>query len=117
MKGKGRWIIICVSIFMIISLSRSVVDLWERRKIVTEEQARLARIEKRHGELSEKLKTVQTPSFVEKEARERLGMAKAGDTVIIMDTGSLPKEEQVGILLRDNSGEMPYWKQWWGIFF
>lgn len=117
MKGSKRWIIICVSIFMIISLSRSVVDLWERRKIVKEEEKRLVQIEKRHQELMEKLKTVQTPSFVEKEARERLGMAKEGDTVIIMDASGLPPDERIGILSQDQPGDMPNWKRWWGLFF
>ncbi|KKS88073.1 MAG: hypothetical protein UV63_C0043G0002 [Microgenomates group bacterium GW2011_GWC1_43_11] len=52
MKGKIRWIILLVSIFMIISLSRSVVDLWERRNIVQEEQKRLSQLEKKHEELT-----------------------------------------------------------------
>ena len=102
---------------MIISLSRSVVDLWERRKIVKEEQERLTQLEKRHEELTKKLKMVQTPGFIEKEARERLGMAKEGDTIIIMDTSSTAQKERVGILSTNPSGQLPYWKRWWQIFF
>jgi cell division protein FtsB len=116
MGGKIRWIIILVSMFMIISLSRSVVDLWERRKILEVEQKRLTQLEQKHKELEQKLRMVQTPAFVEKEARERLGMAKEGDTVIIMGNSSLPqdtgKESQL-----DNSPILPYWKRWWRIFF
>jgi cell division protein FtsB len=117
MKNKNQWIIIFVSIFMIVSLSRSVVDLWERRKIVKEEQERLALVEKKHQELTEKLKMVQTPAFVEKEARDHLGMAKPGDTVIIMDTSSDNEKEHEGILSTNSSGQVPYWKRWWMIFF
>ena len=117
MRERNRWIIILVSLFMIISLSRSVVDLWERRKIVKEEQDRLSQVEKKHKELTEKLNMVQTPAFVEKEARERLGMAKAGDTVIIMDTGTTSPKEREGIPATDSSGQLPYWKQWWQMFF
>jgi hypothetical protein len=102
---------------MIISLSRSVVDLWERRKIVKEEQERLTQLEKRHEELTEKLKMVQTPGFVEKEARERLGMAKEGDTIIIMDTNFTVQKERVGMISNESSGQLPYWKRWWQMFF
>jgi len=102
---------------MIISLSRSVVDLWERRKIVKEEKERLVQVEKKHEDLTEKLNMVQTSAFVEKEARERLGMAKAGDTVIIMDTNSTFPKEREGILSTDPSGQIPNWKRWWQIFF
>ena len=117
MKGKIRWIIVCVSVFMIISLSRSVVDLWERRKIVKEEQIRLAQIEKKHDALTKKLEMVQTPAFVEKEARERLGMAKPGETVIIMDTNTYSEHSQPGSLSADPSTQTPNWKRWWGVFF
>ncbi|HCM82250.1 MAG: Septum formation initiator [Candidatus Gottesmanbacteria bacterium GW2011_GWB1_44_11c] len=116
MKGKIRWIILLVSIFMIISLSRSVVDLWERRNIVQEEQKRLSQLEKKHEELTKKLEMVQTSAFVEKEARDRLGMAKEGETIIIMGESPLPqntgKAPQPG-----NSPMLPNWKQWWKIFF
>ena len=117
MRERNRWIIIAVSVFMIISLSRSVVDLWERRKIVKEEQERFSQVEKKHKELTEKLNMVQTPAFVEKEARERLGMAKAGDTVIIMDTSTTSPKERVGILSTNPSGQIPSWKRWWQMFF
>jgi cell division protein FtsB len=116
MRGGIRWIIILVSIFMIISLSRSVMDLWERRKILEVEQKRLTQLEQKHEELEQKLKMVQTPAFVEKEARDRLGMAKEGETVIIMGDSSLPQDTGKQTQL-DTSSMLPYWKQWWRIFF
>lgn len=135
MKGKIRWIIIFVSLFMIVSLSRSVVDLWERRSILVQEQMRLSEAQKRHDELSDKLQKVQTPAFVEQEARERLGMAKEGETVILMDTtgederpadakamaGRLKTEDRGR--KTDDGGQKTEerkesnWKQWWGVFF
>jgi len=117
MKGKIRWIVIFVSLFMIVSLSRSVVDLWERRFIVKKEQDRLIQLEKKHQELTDKLHLVQTSSFVEKEARERLGLAKEGDTVIIMDTNTYPENARTGNSSGITSTQIPYWKQWWGVFF
>ncbi len=109
-----QWVIIAVSLFMIISLSHSVVDLWGRRSIVGQEEARLKETQKRHDELTKRLQTVNTETFVEQEARERLGLAKEGDTVIIMNTNPLPGGEQP----KDEFGEpIPNWKQWWQVFF
>lgn len=115
--GKNiRWIVILVSLFMIISLSRSVGDLWGRRNIVEQEQKRLSELEKKHEELVEKYDLVQTPGFVEREARDRLGMAKEGDTIILMDQSSVgaysPKGTGDGSL-----EELSNWKQWWEVFF
>ena len=116
MKKNFHWLVIAVSVFMIISLSRSVVDLWERQKIVKQEEKRLQEIEKKHDELAKTFETVQTNAFVEKEARERLGMAKAEDTVIIMDTSPLLQtKNEEGFI--DQSIGVPNWKLWWQVFF
>ena len=116
MKEKIRWMVIFVSIFMIISLFRSVVDLWQRRSIVKQEQERLRQIEQKHEALTQKFNSVQTPAFVEKEARERLGMAKVGDTIILMGDvsqkdGSQPSFPQSATPQESN------WKRWWALFF
>ena len=116
--GKNiRWIVILVSVFMIISLSRSVVDLWGRRNIVEQEQKRLSELEKKHEELVKKHDLVQTPAFIEREARDRLGMAKEGDTVILMDQSSVGKSSSQKTTEYGFSEELPNWKQWWGVFF
>lgn len=117
MSGKIRWIVILVSLFMIISLSQSVVDLLEKRAIVKQEQERLSDLKEKHEELTKKFEMVQTPAFIEKEARERLGMAKDGETVIIMGDSSLPQQQAEGKVLNDLSRPESNWKRWWQVFF
>lgn len=117
MGGKVRWIVICISIFIIISLSRSVADLWQRRSIVEQERKRLSELEKKHTELTEKFETVQTPAFVEREARERLGMAKEGETIIILEDSSMPQDLKFVRSNNDTPEQLPYWKRWWQVFF
>ncbi len=118
MGRKIHWIIVLVSIFMIISLSGSVMDLWGRRTVVEKERERLTQLEKKNTELTKKLEMVETTAFVEKEARERLGMAKEGDTVIIMDDSSMPPSGNSGTTNGNtSSGQLPNWKRWWHVFF
>jgi cell division protein FtsB len=116
MKKNFHWLVIAISVFMIISLSRSVVDLWERQNIVKQEEKRLQEVEKKHNELTKTFQMVQTNAFVEKEARERLGMAKAEDTVIIMDTAQVSQENNNGGK-REELESAPNWKLWWQMFF
>jgi len=101
---------------MIISLSRSVVDLWGRRTIVREEQERLAQLQKRNQELKEKKQFVETTTFIEQEARDRLGMAREGETVILMDTGNTV-ESKGHTVIHSPSDQTSNWKRWWQIFF
>lgn len=105
---------------MIYSLSRSVIDLWQRRTIVGEEQKRFAVAQKRHEELTKKLEMVQTPAFVEQEARDRLGLAKEGDTILFIDN-SPDKNDTTSVVsdspLEGDRHQLPNWKRWWQVFF
>lgn len=102
--------------FLVVSLSKSVVDLWQRRTIVEQERKRLTEIEKKHDELQQKLETVQTPEFIEREARERLGMAKEGETIILMDETPFFQNGEGGGDMSISS-TLPHWKRWWQAFF
>lgn len=116
MKGNFRWILIAISVFAIINLSGSVLDLFQRRNIIRDEQKRLDALKKRHDELTQRLAYVQTPAFVEQEAREKLGMAKEGETVILTDQ-TMPLPDTVDMHKQVSSGDLPNWKRWWRIFF
>lgn len=116
----GKWrvirlIIIVMSAVLIVNLSRSIWDLWRRRDILGQRQSVLQRLEAEHTRLQKELEYVQSPEFIEKEARNRLGMAREGETVIIipndkfqMTNGNTEKRIQETI---------PNWKKWWRLFF
>lgn len=106
-------ILIIVSAFLIFSLIGSVVDLWSRRDILTVRKETLSGLEKEHTALKARLTEVETPAFIEREARERLGMSKPGETVVILDH-TVPEGQSTSELYKET---LPNWKQWWKIFF
>jgi len=59
--------------------------------------------------LQEELKKVQSQEYIEREAREKLGMSKAGEKVIIMPTITLDKP------MRTHENEQN-WLKWWRLF-
>ncbi|MEK7543735.1 MAG: septum formation initiator family protein [Patescibacteria group bacterium] len=117
----GKWriirlIIIAVSAVLIVNLSRSIWDLWWRRDILGERQAVLQRLEAQNRSLQRELEYAQSPEFIEQEARNRLGLGKEGEAIVLMPNG-----QQEG---RDNKQEtenikenVPNWKRWWRLFF
>jgi len=104
-------ILIVVSAFLILSLGSSVTDLWSRRDILTIRQAKLSELQKENGILKKKLQEVETPGFVEREARERLGLSKPEETVVIL------KDPQMEVRPASEEDIRPHWKQWWEVFF
>ncbi len=117
-----RLVIIGVSAILVVNLSRSIWDLWRRRDIVVERQNVLRRLEIEHQRLKDELTYSESPLFIEQEARNRLGLAREGEAVILLpksqipSTKSLPRR-QAGQTNEEKEEVIPNWKKWWRLFF
>lgn len=110
-----RFIVIVVSIVIVINLSRSIWDLWRRRDVLGERQEVLRRAEEENKRLQSELEYAQSPEFIEQEARNRLGLGREGETVILMPNDKLQMTNEK---TEDKTvGTLPNWKKWWRLFF
>ncbi len=110
-----RLVIIGVSAILVVNLSRSIWDLWRRRDILGERQSVLKRLEAENKRLKDELAYSESPFFVEQEARNRLGLGREGEAVVL-----LPKSQITNLndQTNDEKEEMlPNWKKWWRLFF
>lgn len=76
---------------------------------ISQAKAELEVALKQQDELKNNLAWVQSPEFVEKEAREKLGMGKPDEVVLI-----LPKFDE-----KPRSAEDPVlstWQKWWTLY-
>lgn len=113
-----RLLIAVIGLFTVISLSRSVWRLWRKQDVVGERQVVLEREKAVNDRLKKELEEAKTPAFVEREAREKLGMVKEGETVVIMpnppageagDKLPMPNERA-----EEKTAEaISNWKKWW----
>lgn len=110
-----RFIVIVVSIVMVINLSRSIWDLWRRRDVLGERQEVLRRVEEENRRLQSELEYAQSPEFVEQEARNRLGLGREGEEVVLLPKSQIPNPN---IQTNEEKEEnLPNWKKWWRLFF
>jgi len=108
-----RLIVGVVSVFVAIGLARSIVDHWHKRTIVADRQEALRHEEERNRQLIAKLEEATSSAFIEKEAREKLGLVKEGDTVILLGRAEHTEFSDQ----KDIAANMPNWKKWWKLFF
>jgi len=93
-------ILFLFGLYLIVSFSRDILDLYQKSKGVEKEQ----------------LEYVKSAEFLEKEAREKLGLAREGEVVVILP-------ENVEELISANqpqiseNQEEPNWKKWLKLFF
>ncbi len=105
-------IIWLVSFVLVISLTRSVISLLAKRDIVQTQKAELVRLEAENRQLEDALSQAQTAEFIERTAREKLGLVKDGEVVVL-----LPQSAQAGESAVTSDENNPNWKKWWGLFF
>jgi cell division protein FtsB len=101
--------IICLVLF--VGLIRSIVGHINRNDVVQERREALLREEKRNQELKERLKEATSAAFIEKQAREKLGLARVGDTIILMEGSREAKGSAA------EGAHSSNWKRWWRLFF
>lgn len=100
-----------ISLGLAISAGRTIVELWQRRDVVGVRKQELTKIQAENNTLQDKLKDMGSDAYVERVARDQLGMIKEGETIVMLPEGAIRG--------RGGSEEknMPNWKKWWSLFF
>ena len=112
MYGGG----IVIAFMAIVSLGASLVSNIQKQKIVVERKSIQAQIQKTHEELLKQSTLVESEFFVEREAREKLGLGREGESVVLLP----PREVDASTSATEakQPQEMKsLWRQWWELFF
>jgi cell division protein FtsB len=107
-----RFTIIIVSSLVCFGLIRSIVGNIRRNDLVSERQAVLEREKERNMLLQEKLREATSASFLEKQAREKLGLVREGETIVLVGKPRAEESQSQG-----SSESLSLWKRWWRLFF
>lgn len=75
---------------------------------------RVYRLEGKNRQLKKKFSQIQSAEFIEEQARNKLGLGKAGETIVI-----IPEDKLKSVLGASQSAEirLPNWLGWWRVFF
>ncbi len=103
--------IIVILLLLIKNIVASIVSLRQNSHIVTAlKQHEKEELSKRDF-LKQQLYYTSTQSFVEKEARDKLGMLKPGEHIVLAPQSK--EETKIAI----STDKTPNWQKWWKVFF
>lgn len=115
---KDRFIssvLLVLGLYLIVSLSRNIFSLIKKGEEIKRESLKVEKLRAENEELKGQLEYASSPEFIEKEAREKLGLAKEGEQVVVLPENVeeivLDKEKDKG------KEELPNWKRWYRLFF
>jgi cell division protein FtsB len=103
-------LVLCIAIF---SLANSLSDTIHRKSMLKARQEALLNLQVENQKIEKKLQLVQSPESIEKEARNKLNLAKPGETVILISNPptDLADDQEQTIQQLSN------WKKWWNLFY
>jgi len=110
-----RLVVTLVSILLAVGLSRSTWVLWGKRDIVREREEVLGKLKADNEVLRSRLAEAESTAFVERVAREQLGLVREGEKVVILPTSRIryPNDQ----VKHEAEEVLPNWKKWWKLFF
>jgi|GEM_PF-368483 len=103
---------ILVSILLAINSSRRILTFRTTAQGVSAAQKQLADLKRENEVLKKELDFKKSDQFAEEEIRNKLGLAKPGETIVV-----LPKEENTKYQIPNTKYELPNWQKWWNLFF
>lgn len=109
-KKGAMFLILVVLIFLIRSLTLSIISMYDRSQILKDLKAQETQKKREQAYLSQKLYFAKTDMFVEDEARQKLGLVRSGEQIVV--------DQKIGLTRPKSEPEvLPNWQRWWNLFF
>ncbi len=108
LASRGLTIVLLI---MTISLSRGVWDSYQKLDDLKTTESEVKALKTENANLEEEKLFRQTDFYIEKAAREKLGLAKTGETVIVAEETASKSAQEENDRIVDN------WRSWFDLFF
>ncbi|KKU56633.1 hypothetical protein A3C34_02455 [Candidatus Amesbacteria bacterium RIFCSPHIGHO2_02_FULL_48_21] len=112
---KMKWkplVIAILGMVMAVRTGLNVYRLWRTGDSVKEARRNLVEATAESERLQKQLLEVKSPEWVEKEARERLGYGRPGETILVLPEQESSRETELGA----QEQNIPNWKKWWKLY-
>jgi cell division protein FtsB len=111
--GYAVWGLMLV---LALSLAKSISRANEIRNQIRDEESKIIKIQAENDKLAEKLTQAQSPNFIEKEVRDKLGLGKEGESVVVLPDPEVLKRLAPVIPVEADILPDPNWKKWMKLF-
>lgn len=107
-----------VIIFLILvsSLIKSVKRIREGQALIKKNEARLEKIKQENTKLADQLEIIQSQEYLEKELRNKLGLVREGEIVVVLPEAEILKKLAPQIPEEEEIKPKPNWLKWVELF-
>lgn len=116
-KLIGRLILLLIIIALCLSLFRNITRVRRANQQLAQAQQTLIGLEDEQRALEKELKSIKSGPYLEKQARDKLGLAREGEIVLVLPDDDLlrslsPRKNNQGLSTLPD----PHWRQWAQLF-
>jgi len=100
----------------LLSLIRNVSKIAGAEKRISRAQERVEKLKKENEEAERRLAKVKGEEYIEKQLRDKLGLAKEGEIVVVLPDEETLRKIAPGIAEEEDVLPDPTWKKWLKLF-
>jgi cell division protein FtsB len=107
-KRLSAWLVVIVGVGMAVRTGVNVFRLWKLGERVEGTEKQVTEALEENKRLSERLSYVQSQEFIEKEAREKLGYGREGETIVVVPDENYQTTNSRKQTIREDAN----WRKW-----
>lgn len=117
LKGYSVYLVVLLLLLLTVSLVKNILKISQAQDKVGRVKNRVEALRKENEELKEELGKIESETYVEFQARDKLGLTREGEIVVVLPDEEIlrkiaPRFEEEAETLPD-----PTWKKWLKLFF
>lgn len=98
-------------LIVLVDMTKQIVIVWQANYRLDKATDDVATLQRQNNDLKKELQQAESLSFIEQEARDKLNMERAGETVVIIGQPQDEKKIAVNIpvIIPDNTSNLQAW--------
>ncbi len=111
--GIATWVLV---LLLLVSTVKNIGRVKNINKAVQDEKARVEKIRQENTALEAQIAQTQGSAFIEKQIRDKLGLAKEGEAIVVLPDTEILKKLAPQMPVEENTLPDPNWKKWIHLF-
>lgn len=107
---------IVVFVILISSLIKSISRIKVGDSVIEKTKVKIEKAEAENAKLAEQLKITQSEEFLEKQLRDKLGLAKEGEIILVLPEADIVRKLAPQIPIEIEIKPKPNWQKWVDLF-
>ena len=117
LRVYSNYLLIFIFLLMFASLIRNILRVVESNKRIEKAQDRVEKLKGENEKLEEKLAVTRSEGYIEKQLRDKLGLAKEGEIVIVLPDEKILETFAPSLEEEEETLPDPNWKKWLKMFY